>query len=91
MPETARRNSPVHPIPKTPRPTLIVVGADEGPECHRQSDDLVTAWRKHGVPCEMMDLASHNHFSIMGELERPESTLSRTILAQMASAAALRP
>jgi len=38
-----------------------------------------------------MDLASHNHFSIMGELERPESTLSRTILAQMASAAALRP
>jgi hypothetical protein len=28
-------------------------------------------------------MAGHDHFSIMGELERPDSQLSRAILAQM--------
>ena len=30
-----------------------------------------------------MSMAGHDHFSIMGELEHPDSQLSRAILAQM--------
>ena len=82
-PETARRNSPVQLRPSIPRPALIVVGGNEGPEYFRQSQDLVSAWRTHGVPCELMDMAGHDHFSIMGELERPDSTLSRAILSRI--------
>ena len=82
-PEVALRNSPVHLVPETPRPTLIAVGGDGGPEYYRQSADLVAAWRKQGVPCELMDMAGHNHFSIVAELERPDSQLSHAILARM--------
>ena len=82
-PEVALRNSPVHLVPNTPRSTLIAVGSDEGPEYYRQSADLVAAWRKQGVPCELMDMAGHNHFSIVAELERPDSQLSHAILARM--------
>ncbi|OLD96466.1 MAG: hypothetical protein AUG80_13685 [Candidatus Rokubacteria bacterium 13_1_20CM_4_68_9] len=63
-PATARRNSPVELRPSTARPALIVVGSSEGPEYFRQSQDLVSAWRTHGAPCELMSMAGHDHFSI---------------------------
>ena len=82
-PEAAWRNSPVHLAPKTPRPLLIVVGDAEGPEYHQQNTDLQSAWGKHGVPCELMDMRGHNHFSIISELENPFSPLARAIQKQM--------
>ncbi len=59
------------------------MGALEGPEYHRQSETLAAVWRKQGVPCEVMDMAGIDHFSIVAQLEDPRSPLSQAILAQM--------
>ena len=82
-PETARRNSPIHLVPTRPTPLILAVGASEGPEYHRQTDELATAWRARGVPIEVLDLAGHDHFSIVAELESPFSPLARAIQGQM--------
>lgn len=82
-PETANRNSPVHLTPSGRAPLILALGADEGPEYHRQTNDLAAAWRRHGVPIEIMDMARHDHFSIVAELERPDSALARAIRKQM--------
>ena len=55
----------------------------EGPEYHRQTDALATAWRARGVPIEVLDMAGHDHFSIITELESPFSPLARAIQGQM--------
>ena len=82
-PEEARRNSPIYLAPRTRAPLLIPVGGDEGPEYHRQTETLAAVWRKNGVPCEVLDVADNNHFSIVAQLEDPRSQLSRAIQRQM--------
>ena len=82
-PDSARRNSPVHLKPTGRAPLLLVVGAQEGAEYHRQTDDLAAAWRGHGVPIDVLDAASHDHFSIISELERPDTPLARAIRKQI--------
>jgi arylformamidase len=82
-PEEARRNSPIYLAPRTRSPLLIPVGGDEGPEYHRQTETLAAVWRKQGVPCEVLDMAGINHFSIITQLEDPKSELSRAIQRQM--------
>jgi arylformamidase len=64
-------------------PLVLVVGADEGPEYHRQTNDLATAWRAQGAAIEVIDARGHNHFSIVAELERPDTALARTIRKRM--------
>jgi len=44
-PESARHNSPVHLKPTGRAPLVLAVGADEGPEYHRQTTDLAAACR----------------------------------------------
>jgi len=78
-PEAARRHSPIHLRPASRAPLLLAVGALEGPEYHRQTAALAAAWRAHGVPCEVMDMAGHHHFSIVCELEDPESPLGQAL------------
>ena len=82
-PEVARRNSPVHLAPARPTPLILALGGTEGAEYHRQAGDLAFAWRAHGVPIEVMDLAGHDHFSIVAELESPFSPLARAIQGQL--------
>src|SRR5437762_1503137 len=82
-PEAARRNSPVHLKPTGRVPLILAVGADEGPEYHRQTNDLAAAWRAHGAPIDIADAAGLNHFTIVAELERPDSALARAIRKQM--------
>ena len=82
-PEAVRRNSPVRLRPAGRAPLLLPVGALEGPEYHRQTEELAAAWRAGGVPCEVLDMAGINHFSIVAQLEDPGSELSRAILRQM--------
>lgn len=82
-PESARRNSPVHLKPTARVPLSLVVGAEEGPEYHRQTDDLAAAWRNYGVPIEVTDATGHDHFSIISELERPDTPLARAIRKQI--------
>jgi arylformamidase len=82
-PEGARRHSPVHLAPGGRSPLLLPVGGEEGPEYHRQTEDLAAAWRPHGVDCRVMDMPGINHFSIVAQLEDAGSELGRTIRAQM--------
>jgi arylformamidase len=80
-PESARRNSPVTlPAPR-PGSLLLAVGGEEGPEYHRQTDDLAAAWRV--APADVMDMPAHDHFSVIGELAVPVSPLARAIQRQM--------
>jgi arylformamidase len=81
--DDVRRNSPVLlPAPRAGA-LLLAVGELEGPEYHRQTDDLATAWRKHGFNPEVMRMPGDDHFSIAAKLGDPASTLSRAILRQM--------
>jgi arylformamidase len=82
-PDVARRNSPVHLKATGRTPLILTLGADEGPEYHRQTDELTTAWRAHGAPIDVIDAAGHNHFSIICELERPDTALARAIRRQI--------
>jgi len=81
--DDVRRNSPVLlPAPRAGA-LLLAVGELEGPEYHRQTDDLATAWRKHGFNPEVMRMPGDDHFSIAAKLGDPASALSRAILRQM--------
>ena len=82
--ETARRLSPLHHVPtRAGGPLLLAVGEREGPEYHRQTAELAEAWQRRGLASEVLDLAGHDHFSIVRELDRPTTPLARAILAQM--------
>ncbi len=85
-PEAARRYSPIHLRPASSAPLLLPVGALEGPEYHRQTEALAAAWQAHGVACEIMDMPGHHHFSIVCELEDPESALGRALRRLVATA-----
>jgi arylformamidase len=80
----ARRNSPIHLVPAaTAGPLLLPIGALEGDEYHRQSESLAAAWRRRGLVADVMDMAGHDHFSIVTELADPMTPLSRAILRQV--------
>ena len=81
--EAARRNSPVHLVPAAAGRLLLTVGAKEGDEYHRQTEALAAAWRRRGLPVEVMDMAGHDHFSIITELGDPGAPLSQAILRQI--------
>ena len=85
-PEQARRNSPVLTVPARSGPLLLPVGALEGPEYLRQTNDLAAAWRGRGRTCAVMEMPGLHHFSIICQLEDPGSDLSLAILRQMGSA-----
>jgi arylformamidase len=81
--EAARRNSPVHLVPAAAGPLLLAVGAKEGDEYHRQTESLAAAWRRRGLTVEVMDMAGHDHFSIIAELGDPGTPLSGAIRRQI--------
>jgi arylformamidase len=81
--ETARRNSPVHRVPAAAGRLLLPLGAKEGDEYHRQTESLATAWRRRGLDVEVMDMAGHDHFSIITELGDHGTPLSRAIRRQI--------
>jgi len=86
-PAAARRNSPIHLAPPRQAPLVLALGGLEGPEYDRQTAALAAAWQARGVPCDVLRLASHHHFSIVGELGDPKSELSRAIFRQIGSEA----
>ena len=82
-PESSQRNSPVRLKPNSRVPLVLALGADEGPEYHRQTNALAAAWRAHGTPISIIDAAAHDHFSIICELEQPGTALARAIRKQI--------
>jgi arylformamidase len=81
--DDARAHSPIFLTPKHAGPLLLPLGAREGPEYHRQSEAMATAWRGHGGRTEILDLAGHDHFSIVWELHERDTPLARALRAQI--------
>jgi arylformamidase len=82
-PEDAHAHSPIHLTAKHAGPLLLPLGALEGPEYHRQSETMQAAWRRQGGECDVLDLAGHDHFSIVWELSERDSDLARALRAQI--------
>ena len=76
----ARAMSPLHHVAGGAAPMTLAVGAKESAEYHRQQDDFARAWRDAGNPLSAaLDLDGHDHFSIVGDLAQPQSTLFAAI------------
>jgi len=80
-PDDARAQSPIHLTPKHAGTLLLPLGALEGPEYHRQSDAMASAWHGHGGRSEILDLPSHDHFSIVWALGERDTPLARAVRA----------
>ena len=73
-------------ICQTPRrgmDLVCVAGADERPEFIRQNGILPLVWQGLGANCHSQLLAGEEHFSVIGQMTRPDSQLSRLILAPL--------
>ena len=81
--ENAARNSPMKQQRTCLSPLLLPVGANEGPEYLRQSNELAEAWFRSGETPKVLVMPGHNHFSIAAQLDDSESELSRAIQHQM--------
>ena len=64
---------------------VAAVGAEESAEFIRQGLALAEAWSRAGVKCECVVIPNANHFSIVGEMARPESA----VLARIVSLASI--
>lgn len=81
--EDVQHHSPVLlPAPRAGT-LLLAVGDLEGPEYHRQTDELAAAWQKQGFASAVMKLPGDDHFTIAAKLGDPASALSRAMLRQM--------
>ena len=60
---------------------VAAVGAEESPEFIRQGLALAEAWSRAGVKAECVVVPNANHFSIVGEMARPESAVLARIVS----------
>jgi arylformamidase len=81
--EDARAHSPIHVAPARTGPLLLPLGAGEGPEYLRQSQEMAATWRRHGGWSAVVEMANHDHFSIVWELNDRESPLARAVRARI--------
>ena len=72
----ARRNSPIHALPKQAGRLLVTAGGGELSELQRQSIDYYAAWRAAGLDGAFVPLPGHDHFSLLDEIARPEGRLA---------------
>ncbi len=74
------RSSPIHHIPHHAPPLTVVVGGAETAEFRRQSRDFFAAWRAAGLDGHWLEPAGLDHFTVLEELERPDSELFGALL-----------
>ena len=77
------RNSPVLLEPRGGGTLLLPVGAMEGNEFIRQSEDMAAAWSARGADARAWVMPGHHHFSIINQYIDPESELSVAARRQM--------
>lgn len=70
------RNSPIRHVPMSGPPMVAAVGGDELDEFRRQSMAYADVWPGG----RYLELPARNHFTVLEELESPESALFRTVL-----------
>ncbi len=81
--EMARRNSPIHHVPRRAGPLTVTVGGAESDEFHRQQADYAAAWRAGGHDLSVVDAPGHNHFTIVDLLTDPASGPFRALMRMM--------
>ncbi|MBM3521760.1 MAG: alpha/beta hydrolase [Alphaproteobacteria bacterium] len=79
----ARRNSPIHGLPKAAGRLFVAVGGGELSELQRQSVEFHAAWRVAGLSSEFVPLPSHDHFSVIDEIALPTGILSKALVRLM--------
>ena len=82
--ESARRYSPIYHLSGQPTPSIIACGANESAEFRRQTAAYADILKEAGYPVTHMEVAGHDHFSIIGELANPESPLFRAVIGMIA-------
>lgn len=82
-PDQVARNSPMLMEPAGGGTLLLPVGALEGPEFIRQSEELAAIWGATGMDVQARVMDGHHHFSIINEMIDPTSELSAAVRGQM--------
>lgn len=77
------RNSPINHLPPPGSRLVVAWGGQETAEFARQSKAYAQACSHIALNLETVYLAEQNHFSMMGELARPDSSLTGAILRLM--------
>ena len=83
----ARRNSPLHNLPAAGAPLIApliaAVGAAETAAFLAQNRAFAEAWAARGFDARIMEIEGLNHYTVVSEMGRPGSALTRAALAQM--------
>ncbi|MBT5416028.1 MAG: alpha/beta hydrolase [Rhodospirillaceae bacterium] len=77
----ARRAGPIHLAPPAGGAATLAVGGKESDEYHRQQDAYGEHLTAEGVPVAQLDLAGHDHFSILQALSAPDGPLFAAVAA----------
>ena len=71
-----KRTSPMRLIPASGPPQIVAVGGGELPEFLRQSRDYAVAWTAKGLKARLLEVGTHNHFSVLDDLADPKGALA---------------
>jgi arylformamidase len=77
----AHRNSPLYFLPEQGCPVIISYGGSETTEFKRQSTDYAAKWQAAGFKTDCFETTERNHFDIPLELAKPDSVLTKKMLA----------
>ena len=75
--------SPILLEPAVDASLTVFAGGAELREFVRQSKDFVTAWKVHNSRIDYIELAGHDHFSIVDRLNRQDDPITRRLLENM--------
>jgi len=78
---SAAAESPALKTPRANTELLAWVGAEERPEFLRQNRLIANIWRGAFASTTCVEAKGHNHFSVIGAMESPDSPLTKAILA----------
>ena len=81
--EAAARNSPILNLPAAGAPLIAAVGAAETAQFVAQNRVFADAWRARGFDAGIMEIEGLNHYTVVMEMGRPGSALTKVALAQM--------
>ena len=81
--EAARRNSPIHNLPRRALPLVIAVGGAETTEWIKMSRNYAERCAEIGIASEYIEVDGEDHFSLSGLLGDPDGVLVQEICAQM--------
>ena len=82
--ESARHYSPIYHLSGQPTPAIIACGTNESDEFRRQTAAYADILKEAGYPVTHIEVAGHDHFSIIGELANPDSPLFRAVTGMIA-------